>query len=69
MVRLTPRLDRELPDAENFLRFVSRCFQHKRKTLRNNLHITADFPEAGLRAEQLTVAQFADLYKRLVTST
>ncbi len=68
VVRLTPRAEREVEDAEAFLRFVSRCFQHKRKTLRNNLGM-GDFPEAGLRAEQLTVAEFADLYKRLVPST
>jgi 16S rRNA (adenine1518-N6/adenine1519-N6)-dimethyltransferase len=68
VVRFTPRETREVDDAEGFLRFVSRCFQHKRKTLRNNLGV-ADFPESGLRAEQLTVAEFADLYKRLVPST
>jgi 16S rRNA (adenine1518-N6/adenine1519-N6)-dimethyltransferase len=67
VVRFTPRAARETEDAEGFLRFVSRCFQHKRKTLRNNLGI-ADFPESGLRAEQLTVAEFADLYRRLVPS-
>jgi 16S rRNA (adenine1518-N6/adenine1519-N6)-dimethyltransferase len=67
VIRLTPRAVREVEDAEGFLRFVGRCFQHKRKTLRNNLGMT-DFPESGLRAEQLTVAEFADLYQRLVPS-
>jgi 16S rRNA (adenine1518-N6/adenine1519-N6)-dimethyltransferase len=67
VIRLTPRPVREVADAEGFLRFVSRCFQHKRKTLRNNLGMT-DFPESSLRAEQLTVAGFADLYQRLVPS-
>jgi 16S rRNA (adenine1518-N6/adenine1519-N6)-dimethyltransferase len=67
VIRLTPRAQREVEDAEGFLRFVGRCFQHKRKTLRNNLGV-GDFPESGLRAEQLTVAEFADLYRRLVTS-
>jgi 16S rRNA (adenine1518-N6/adenine1519-N6)-dimethyltransferase len=65
VIRLTPRVLREVEDGEAFLRFVSRCFQHKRKTLRNNLGMT-DFPESGLRAEQLTVAEFADLFQRLV---
>jgi 16S rRNA (adenine1518-N6/adenine1519-N6)-dimethyltransferase len=64
VIRLTPRPVREVAAAEAFLRFVSRCFQHKRKTLRNNLGMS-DFPESGLRAEQLTLAEFADLYKRL----
>jgi 16S rRNA (adenine1518-N6/adenine1519-N6)-dimethyltransferase len=67
VIRITPRPALEVGDPEAFLRFVSRCFQHKRKTLRNNLGV-GDFPEAGLRAEQLTVAEFADLYKRLVPS-
>jgi 16S rRNA (adenine1518-N6/adenine1519-N6)-dimethyltransferase len=65
VIRLTPRTVREVEDGEAFLRFVSRCFQHKRKTLRNNLGMT-DFPESGLRAEQLTVGEFADLFKRLL---
>jgi 16S rRNA (adenine1518-N6/adenine1519-N6)-dimethyltransferase len=64
VVRLTPRISRETDDAERFLSFVSRCFQHKRKTLRNNLGM-GDFPESRMRAEQLTVAQLADLFRRL----
>jgi len=61
-------------EKENaFLDFVKGCFAHKRKTLRNNLRAglgtrTADvLKEAGLspdaRAEQLTVSQFAALFK------
>ncbi|MDQ2841854.1 MAG: 16S rRNA (adenine(1518)-N(6)/adenine(1519)-N(6))-dimethyltransferase RsmA [Acidobacteriota bacterium] len=52
------------------LRFIGRCFTHKRKTLRNNLRpvygprIDAQ-PEARLRAEQLSIRQFIDLYERL----
>jgi len=57
--------------ATRFLRFASRAFAHKRKTLRNNL---APFfgkaaleaqPEANLRAEQLSPAQLSDLEQRL----
>jgi len=77
VVLLTPRAD---PwdtgggDAENvaaFLRFLGHCFQHKRKTLRNNLAETYGketvdaWPEAGLRAEQITMAGFAEIYRRL----
>jgi 16S rRNA (adenine1518-N6/adenine1519-N6)-dimethyltransferase len=68
-LRLTRR--REITaDLPALLKFVSRCFTHKRKTLRNNLRpfygaaIDA-MPESGLRAEQLQLAQFADLRSRL----
>lgn len=60
-----------IDDAEAFLRFAALCFRHKRKTLRNNLaeaygRATVDaWPEAGLRAEQLSVAQLAEIYARL----
>jgi 16S rRNA (adenine1518-N6/adenine1519-N6)-dimethyltransferase len=67
---------RAINSVENenaFLDFVKECFAHKRKTLRNNLRAalgtrTEDvLKEAGLspdaRAEQLTVSQFAALFK------
>jgi len=58
------------PNLPDLLRLVSRCFAQKRKTLRNNLRPyygdRADtLPEAGLRAEQLSIDQFVDLYTRL----
>jgi 16S rRNA (adenine1518-N6/adenine1519-N6)-dimethyltransferase len=58
------------PDREGLLKFVGRCFTHKRKNLRNNLRpfygsaIDA-LPEANLRAEQLHLQQFAALYRNL----
>ena len=61
-------------DARKFLEFVSACFRQKRKTLRNNLtgvkvqQSIDSLPEAGLRAEQLTLEQFADLYRRVYDS-
>jgi 16S rRNA (adenine1518-N6/adenine1519-N6)-dimethyltransferase len=61
----------EAPEnLQPLLKFVGRCFAQKRKTLRNNLRpffgARADeLPEARLRAEQLTLAQFQDLYARL----
>jgi 16S rRNA (adenine1518-N6/adenine1519-N6)-dimethyltransferase len=71
VVKLTPRNEPICEDLDGFLRFAGVCFQHKRKTLRNNL-VTAyarDLvdaqPEAALRAEQLPVEQLADLYRRL----
>lgn len=68
-VRLTRRLELT-PDLPALLKFVGKCFTHKRKTLRNNLRpfygaaIDA-MPESGLRAEQLQLMQFADLRARL----
>jgi 16S rRNA (adenine1518-N6/adenine1519-N6)-dimethyltransferase len=68
-VRLTRRLE-TTPDLPALLEFVGRCFKHKRKTLRNNLRpfygpVVDGLPEAGLRAEQLQLMQFADLRARL----
>jgi 16S rRNA (adenine1518-N6/adenine1519-N6)-dimethyltransferase len=65
-----------VPDETAFLEFVQRCFQHKRRILRNNLRdgktdqeIHAALTQAGLRpdarAEQLTLAQFALLFQKL----
>jgi 16S rRNA (adenine1518-N6/adenine1519-N6)-dimethyltransferase len=55
---------------DELLVFVGRCFRHKRKTLRNNLRpfykeSMDTMPEAGLRAEQITIEQFIDLHNRL----
>ena len=52
------------------LPFVSRCFAHKRKTLRNNLRpfygdAIDRLPESSLRAEQLSLGQFISLHLRL----
>jgi 16S rRNA (adenine1518-N6/adenine1519-N6)-dimethyltransferase len=61
----------EIPiDLGSLLSFVSRAFAHKRKTLRNNLRAfygecVEALPEAGLRAEQLTIQEFLDLHARL----
>lgn len=57
-------------DIKGLLTFVRRCFAHKRKTLRNNLrpfYVQAieSWPEAGLRAEQLTIGHFVELYRRI----
>ena len=72
VVLLEPR-KRELRvgDPEAFLEFVGFCFRQKRKTLRNNLleiygkEKIDQCPEAGLRAEQLSLEQFAEMYRRL----
>jgi 16S rRNA (adenine1518-N6/adenine1519-N6)-dimethyltransferase len=60
-----------LPDnLGELLTFAARCFAQKRKTLRNNLRpfygsALDGLPEAGLRAEQLSIEQFAVLLQRL----
>jgi 16S rRNA (adenine1518-N6/adenine1519-N6)-dimethyltransferase len=70
VVRLTPHPAR-IDDARPFLKFVSQCFRHKRKTLRNNLAelydrvLLAEVPEASRRAEQLSIEEFVRLYQRL----
>jgi 16S rRNA (adenine1518-N6/adenine1519-N6)-dimethyltransferase len=55
---------------DSLRKLVSRAFAHKRKTLRNNLRPfygpgVDNLPEAGLRAEQLSIAEFLDLHARL----
>src|SRR5215467_10232292 len=74
VVRLEPRDARaelQLPDTAGFLGFVAACFRQKRKTLRNNLapaygRERMDAMEEGrLRAEQLSLPEFAALYRRL----
>jgi 16S rRNA (adenine1518-N6/adenine1519-N6)-dimethyltransferase len=72
VVLLEPRTrDLGLTDPDAFLRFVGHCFRQKRKMLRNNLgpvygkEIIDGWPEATLRAEKLSLGQFADLYRRI----
>ncbi|MBI5281710.1 MAG: ribosomal RNA small subunit methyltransferase A [Candidatus Solibacter usitatus] len=69
VVRLTPHLQPLVPDLPAFLKFASACFRQKRKTLRNNLMGVYDkarveaLPEAGLRAEQLSISQLIALHR------
>jgi 16S rRNA (adenine1518-N6/adenine1519-N6)-dimethyltransferase len=71
VVRLTPSGDVDQGEIAGFLRFAGLCFRMKRKTLRNNLasaytaEALRDLPEAGLRAEQLSVAQMMGLFRRM----
>jgi 16S rRNA (adenine1518-N6/adenine1519-N6)-dimethyltransferase len=64
------RREQTVPNLPELHHFVSRCFLHKRKTIRNNLRpfygATIDnLPEAHLRAEQLDLEQFISLHARL----
>ena len=66
-VVLLERRPPALDDVAGFLSFVSRSFRHKRKTIRNNLSEVPgieDWPEAGLRAEQIEIEQFVAMYQR-----
>src|SRR2546426_6436981 len=73
------RVQLGLADEPKFLDFVQSCFAQKRKTLLNNLRagsskgrVAEALRAAGLpadaRAEQLTIAEFAGLYGRLLAS-
>jgi 16S rRNA (adenine1518-N6/adenine1519-N6)-dimethyltransferase len=71
VIRLTPRENPGGLPVDRFLEFVSTCFRHKRKTLRNNLagtfspELLNQSPEMSRRAEQLSVAALADLFRAL----
>jgi len=70
------RAAEKIRDEEKFLRFVQTCFAQKRKTLANNLRGAATPGEtqallatmalgAKARAEELTLGQFASLFRQL----
>jgi 16S rRNA (adenine1518-N6/adenine1519-N6)-dimethyltransferase len=70
VVRLTRRTN--VPEnVKSIVQFASRCFAQKRKTLRNNLRgfydsrVIDSLPEAGLRAEQISVQQLIELQAKL----
>jgi 16S rRNA (adenine1518-N6/adenine1519-N6)-dimethyltransferase len=71
VVRLDPHPPRADINADDFLRFAAQCFQHKRKTIRNNLapvygkELVEGWPEAGLRAEQIPLEGLVAMYRRV----
>lgn len=70
VVLFEPRMEAAVEDTDDFLKFVALCFAHKRKTIRNNLgdtygrEIVDAWPEAGLRAEQISLAGFVEMWRR-----
>lgn len=72
VVALEPRhSDFGFADTRSFVQFIGHCFHQKRKTIRNNLadiygkERIDSWPEAKLRAEQISLEQFAEMYRRL----
>jgi len=71
VVEFTPRVP-SMPDPEAFLAFAALCFHHKRKTIRNNLagvygkDVVENWPEASLRAEQLSPTQIEEMWRRTI---
>ena len=71
VVLLEPHPRLVLDDPDPFLQFVTQCFAHKRKTLRNNLaetlgrEVIGAWPEAALRAEQIPLEGFLEMWRRL----
>jgi 16S rRNA (adenine1518-N6/adenine1519-N6)-dimethyltransferase len=68
-LRFVRKTDRPA-QLDSLRKLVSQAFAHKRKTLRNNLRPfygpgVDNLPEAGLRAEQLSIPAFIDLHARL----
>ena len=69
VVLLEPRA-RLVENAAAFLEFAGRAFHQKRKTIRNNLgpaygrEIVDSWPEASLRAEQIPLEQFVEMFRR-----
>jgi 16S rRNA (adenine1518-N6/adenine1519-N6)-dimethyltransferase len=66
-----PRAQELQVEPPAFLRFLSACFRHKRKTLRNNLaglyslQKLDALPEASRRAEACSLAELAAFYRSL----
>jgi 16S rRNA (adenine1518-N6/adenine1519-N6)-dimethyltransferase len=73
VIRLRPHhraAELGIADPAAFLDFLSACFRQKRKTLRNNLmewNLQA-IPEAGMRAEQLSLERLAAVYRECARS-
>jgi len=74
VVRLVPSSRFPALDRKAFLGFAARSFQHKRKTIRNNLAGLFDrealdaIPTTRRRAEQLAIPELVELFEQLVSA-
>jgi 16S rRNA (adenine1518-N6/adenine1519-N6)-dimethyltransferase len=74
VIRLTPHAKSMGTEGASFLKFASTCFRQKRKTLRNNLtplyarEQLEGLPELSRRAEQFSVPELLDLFRRVTVS-
>ena len=64
---------KEIPDEQNFWKFIKICFRQPRRTLRNNL-IQSHFPldklsdeTLALRAQQMTMDDFLQIWEKFKT--
>ena len=75
VIKIIPKTNDNNIDIENYLSFLKRCFQQKRKTLKNNITseewISAkkildkyNLPES-IRAEQLSETQLLEIYREI----
>ncbi|ASQ90672.1 ribosomal RNA small subunit methyltransferase A [Prosthecochloris sp. GSB1] len=70
VVRIVPRHSEMDADETGFRAFVRKAFAQRRKTLQNNLKKEYDLSgvvtiDTGLRAEALTIEEFARLYREM----
>jgi len=57
------KTSKEISQASSFLKFVKRCFAHRRKKLPKDVGLTSDDLNSNRRAEELSPTQYVRLFK------